>query len=183
MGWLNMIASGVQAESQYQQGRAGAANAQLQGIQDERDANDAQVQGQAAAANERRRAKFLRSRALAVAGKSGAGVSDPTVTKILGDLDTEGEVRALTSLYEGNTTAQALRSGASSKLRMSNAYRAASNLRAAGTAAEGAYSFFDKYGSDLWSSGNTGRGGGWVNTEPTMQDFDVDASLVPSVNF
>lgn len=183
MAWLNLITSGVQAESQYQQGRIGAANAELQSVQDSRDANDAQVQGQAAAANERRRAKILRSRALAVAGKSGAGVSDPTVTKVLADLDTEGEFRALTSLYEGDTTAQALRSGAASKLRMSNAYRSAGNLRAAGTAAEGAYSFFDKYGSDLWSSGNPGRGGGWVSTDPTMQDFDVDTSLVPSVNF
>ncbi len=183
MAWLNLITAGVQAESQYQQGRIGAASAELQGLQDKRDANEAQVQGQIQAANERRRAKFLRSRALAVAGKSGAGVSDPTVTKILSDLDTEGEVRALTALYEGDTTAQALRSGAASKLRMSNAYRAAGNLRAAGTAAEGAYSFFDKYGSDLWSGGNAGRGGGWVNTDPTMQDFSVDASLVPSVNF
>lgn len=183
MAWLNFITAGLQAEGQYQSGRINSANAQLQSIQDSRDANDAQVQGQTQAANERLRAKLLRSRALSVAGKSGAGVSDPTVVKVLSDLDTESEVRALNALYEGDTTAQALRSGAASKLRMSNAYRAAGTLSAASTAAGGAYSFFDKYGSDLFSSGNVGRGGGWAATPSGVQDISFDTSLVPSVSF
>ena len=180
---LSLIGAGVSAESSYESGRINSANAQLQSVQDTHDANDAQVAAQVQAGNERRRAKLLRSRALAVAGASGAGVSDPTVTNILSGIDTEGEMRALSALWEGDTTARALRSGAASKLRMSNAYSSVGNLRAAGTLAEGAYSFYDKYGSDLFSRGNVGRGGGWVNTDPTMQDINVDANLVPSVTF
>ena len=180
---LSLIGTGVQAEDQYESGRIISANAKLQSIQDQRDANEAQVAAQVQAGNERRRAKLLRSRALSVAGASGAGVSDPTVTNILSGIDTAGEMNALTALYEGDTTAAALRSGAASKLRMSNAYSSVGNLRAAGTLAEGAYSFFDKYGSDLFSRGNVGRGGGWVNTDPTLQDVNVDANLVPSVSF
>lgn len=180
---LNLIGTGVQAESQYESGRLNAANAKLQSVQDSRDANEAQVEAQVQAANERRRAKILRSKALSIAGNSGAGVSDPTVTNILSGIDTEGEMRALSALYEGDTTAQALRSGAASKLRMSNAYSSVGNLRAAGTLAEGAYSFFDKYGSDLFSSGNVGRGGGWTNIDPSLQDVNVDTNLVPSVSF
>ena len=180
---LSLIGTGVQAEGQYESGRLNAANAKLQSIQDQHDANQAQVAAQVQAGNERRRAKLVRSRALSIAGASGAGVSDPTVTNIMAGIDTEGELRALSALYEGDTTAAALRSGAASKLRMSNAYSSVGNLRAAGTLAEGAYSFFDKYDSDLFSHGNAGRGGGWVNTDPTMQDINVDANLVPSVSF
>lgn len=180
---LSLIGAGVSAESQYQSGRINSANAKLQAIQDQRDANDAQVAAQIQAGNERRRAKILRSRALAVAGKSGAGVNDPTVQNIISGIDTEGEFRALTSLYEGDRTAEALRSGAASKYRMSSAYSSVGNLRAAGALAEGAYSFFDKYGSDLFSSGNAGRGGGYVNTDPTLQDVNVDTNLVPSPSF
>lgn len=181
---LSLIGAGVSAESSYQAGRLNSANAELQSIQDSRDANDAQVAAQVQAGNERRRAKLLRSRALAVAGASGAGVQgDPTVDRILEGIDTEGEMRALSALYEGDATARALRSGAASKLRMSNAYSSVGNLRAAGQLAEGAYSFYDKYGSDLFSHGNAGRGGGWVNTNPALQDIDVDTSLVPSVSF
>lgn len=178
---LNLIGTGVQAESQYQSGRINAANAQLQSVQDARDANEAQVAAQVQAGNERRRAKLLRSRALAVAGASGAGVGDPTVTNILSGIDTAGEMNALTALYEGDTTAKALRSGAASKLRMSNAYSSVGNLRAAGTLAEGAYSFFDKYGSDLFSRG--GYSHELSVSDPTMQDINVDANLVPSVSF
>lgn len=147
MAWLSLLSTGVQAYSQAQTGRINAANSQLQAVQDERDANQAQVEAQAQASNERRRAKLLRSRALAVAGKSGAGISeDPTVSNILEGIDTEGEVRALDSLYEGDYLAQGLRSGAQSKRNMSGAYRSAGNTAAAGTLAEGAYSFYSRYG-------------------------------------
>jgi hypothetical protein len=179
---LNLVGAGVSAESSYQSGRINSANAELQSIQDSRDANDAQVAAQVQAANERRRSKILRSRALAVAGKSGAGVGDPTVTNILSGIDTEGEMRALSALYEGDTTARALRSGAASKLRMSNAYSSVANLRAAGTAGEGAYSFFDKYGSDLFSHGST-YSHNLAVADPTLQDVNVDTNLVPTVNF
>lgn len=147
MGWLSLVTAGVQAYGQMQQGRINSANEKLQAIQDARDANQSQVEGQQQAFNERRRAKILRSRALAVAGASGAGgASDPTVANILNKIDTEGELRALNSLYEGDYAAQALRSGAQSKLRMSGAYRAAGNLTAASTLAQGASSFYDRYG-------------------------------------
>jgi hypothetical protein len=178
---LSLIGTGVQAEGQYEAGRINSAGAKLQSIQDSHDANDAQVAAQVQAGNERRRAKLLRSRALSVAGASGAGVSDPTVTNILSGIDTAGEMNALSALYEGNTTAAALRSGAASKLRMSNAYSSVGNLRAAGTLAEGAYSFFDKYGSDLFSRGGYTHNMSVPN--PTMQDINVDTSLVPTVNF
>lgn len=59
--------------------------------------------------DERRRAKLLDSRARAVAAASGAGASDLDVTNIRGDIEAEGEYRALTQMYEGETEAASLR--------------------------------------------------------------------------
>lgn len=151
--YIGIATAALGAYSQIESGKAAAANQHLQAIQDERDANAAQVEAQGVAFNERRRAKILRSRALAVAGASGAGVSDPTVVNILGDIDAEGEVRALNALYEGDYLAQGLRSGAKSRRAMGSALRTAGNLNATATLAGGVStfaeqnpSFFQKYG-------------------------------------
>ena len=154
MAWLGLVASlagtAIQASSQVQQGRIEDANARIQASQDDRDANIALAEAQATAAQERRRARLLRSRALAVAGASGAGISeDPTVANILGDLDKEGELRALNALYEGDYLAEGLRSGAETKRRMGKAYRSAGTLNSFGTLAEGganSASFHSRYG-------------------------------------
>lgn len=184
MAWLSLLSTGVQAYSQAQTGRINAANSQLQSVQDKRDANQAQVEAQAQATNERRRAKILRSRALAVAGASGAGISeDPTISNILDSIGTQGEVRALDSLAAGDYLAQGLRSGAQSKRNMSGAYRAAGNLSAAGTLAGAVPSFYDRYG-DGWGMGsNRGRGGSAFYAEPILSDVGVDQSLVRTPRF
>lgn len=136
--YIGLASTAVGAYSQIQQGRIADANARVSAIQDEHDANAAQVESQAQASNERRRAKIIRSRALAVAGASGAGVDDPTISNILSDIEGEGEVRALNALYEGDYLAQGLRSGAEAKRRMGSASRNAGNLAAAGTLTESA---------------------------------------------
>lgn len=141
--YVGLAATAASAYSQYQSGKAQEAQALYQAQQDKKDAIAGQAEAQAQAAQERRRAKVLRSRALAVAGKSGAGVSDPTVTNILADIETEGEVRARNALFEGDYLAQGLRSGARSKVNMGRAYRSAGTLNAAGTVGA---SFYDKYG-------------------------------------
>lgn len=136
--------------SQAEQGRAAAANANLVAAQQDRAANQAQVEAQQEAANERKRAKLVRSRALAVAGASGAGVSDPTVTNILTDIDTEGEVNALNALYSGDYSARAIRSGADATRREGRARKSAGYVAAGTTALNWAgssqgQSFFEKY--------------------------------------
>src|SRR5688572_12906051 len=123
-------------------------------IQRTRDANQAQVEAQHQAKSERRKAQLVRSRALAVAGASGAGVSDPTVSKILSDIDTEGELNALNSLWSGDYTARALRLGANASRNESSALRSSGYISGATTALQGGLSFYEKYGD---------RGGGYVD--------------------
>jgi hypothetical protein len=136
----------LSAAQQYQAGQLQGAQADVLAAARERDANQAQVEAQAEAAKDRRRAKLVRSRALAVAGASGAGVSDPGVSDILADIETDGEMNALTALASGDYLARGLRSGADSARRQGSAYRSAGYTSGASTALSGAVSWFDKYG-------------------------------------
>lgn len=65
------------------------------------------------AQEELRKSKLVQSRALAIAGASGAGVSDPNVNKILGDIAAEGELAAGMHLFNGEEAARGLRLNAS----------------------------------------------------------------------
>jgi hypothetical protein len=117
-----------------------------QAEQREEDAKATQAEAQRESLIERRKAKNLMSRARAVAGASGAGSSDPTVTNILTNIDTQGEVNALNALYSGDAVARGLRSGAAVARNEGRASRAASYMDAASTGLGGATSWYDKYG-------------------------------------
>lgn len=144
--YIGLASAGVSAYSQAQAGKAQAAQLKLQSIQDEREANAALVEAQGQAATERKRAKILRSRALALAGASGTSVDSPSIVDALDSIDTEGELRALNSLYEGDYMAAGLRSGALTKRRTASATRAAGNMNALATGLNGVMTFAGRYG-------------------------------------
>lgn len=112
----------------------------------EEEANAEQAESQRAAIIERRKAKNLMSRARAVAGASGAGVSDPTVVNQLTDIDTQGEVNALNAMYSGNTAARGYRYGAAAARNEADAAQTGGYLDAASTALDGSKSWYEKYG-------------------------------------
>jgi hypothetical protein len=123
---------------------------ELQAREREEDAVAAQADAQREALIEKKKARNLMSRARAVAGASGASVSDPTVTNAIADIDTQGEVNFLNALYSGNTVARGLRSGAATARRMGRAAQTASRINAASTGLGGATSWYAKYGGDLY---------------------------------
>jgi hypothetical protein len=143
---MSYLAAGLSAFSSIKGGQAQQYQQEVLANQDRADASSAQIQGQAAALNERKRAKYLRSRALSVAGASGAGVSDPTVVDIMAGIETEGEVRALNALYEGDTAAAGLRASAVARRKTGGAMARAGYLQAGATIAGANPSFFAKYG-------------------------------------
>jgi hypothetical protein len=105
MAWLSLIGSGVQAVSQYAEGQQAKKLA-------ERSAVQIRASSQRDAIAERRRAMLLKSRALAVAAASGGGgVEDPTVSKLIADINAQGEMNALGALYEGEEEATGLELG------------------------------------------------------------------------
>jgi hypothetical protein len=153
MAWLAAAAPYITAGttalsvySQVQQGNAAKAQQEIIARQREKDANQALVEAQAEAASERKKAKYLRSRAQAVAGKSGADPSSPDISNILADIDTEGEMNALNALYSGNYLASGLRTGAAVARRTGVAARTAGYTSAATTALTGSTGFYEKYG-------------------------------------
>jgi hypothetical protein len=157
MAWLAAAAPYVSAAttalsvySQAQQGQLQGAQSELLATQRKNAANQALIEAQGEAANERRKAKFFRSRALAVAGKSGAGVSDPTVSGILTGIEAEGEMNALTALASGEYLARGLRSGADVATREGRAARSAGYMSSATTALTGAASWAQKYGDEFF---------------------------------
>lgn len=106
---------------------------------------------QRAAIEERRRAGLLESRARAVAAKSGGGVSDPSVIDLIGDISAEGEYRALTRMYEGETAAQSLELEAKERKRLARAKSISTILSGASTFAGDRVpkTFATKYAEDL----------------------------------
>lgn len=91
------------------QGIAQQFAAEFSAEQMEQQAGVALAASQQAANEERRMSAVLQSRALAVAGASGAGASDPTMLRIVGSIAEEGELAAQTRKYEGTEAARSLR--------------------------------------------------------------------------
>lgn len=163
MAWLAAAAPYITAGttalsiySQVQQGNAAKAQQEILARQREKAANQAMVEAQAEAANERKKAKYLRSRAQAVAGKSGADPSSPDISNIFTDIETEGEMNALNALASGDYLARGLRTGAAVARNEGRAARSAAYMSAATTALSGAGSFYDKYGDGFGGGYDTG---------------------------
>jgi hypothetical protein len=112
----------------------------------EEDANAEQAESQRASVIERRKARNLMSRARAVAAASGGGASDPTVVNQLTNIETQGELNALNTMYSGNTAARGFRQGAAIARNEATAEQTSGYLRGASTALGGASSWYDKYG-------------------------------------
>lgn len=145
--YIGLIGAGVSAYGQYETGRAADANARAVAIQQERQAKAAQAEAQREAIYERKRAQHLQSRARAVAAASGGSVSDPTVQNILGDIEDEGEFRALSALYSGDSDAALAKYAAGTTRREGRAARRGSYLNASSTILSGASSFYSKRGT------------------------------------
>jgi hypothetical protein len=94
------------------EGRQQYKAATYQAAQMEQNANQAEASGQLEATNQLRQSALLQSRALAVAGASGAGAVDPTVLRIISGIAGEGALAASTAQYNGMEQARGMRAQA-----------------------------------------------------------------------
>lgn len=159
--------------STIEQGKSQQNLLNQQAEQRDEDAKAAQAEAQRESLIERRKAKNLMSRARAVAGASGAGSSDPTVTNILTNIETQGEVNALNALYSGNATARGLRSGAAVARAEGSAARTASYMDAASTGLSGATSWYKKYGGTRGRGYTAGYGAPETASTPDAGDLTI----------
>ena len=106
--------------------------------------------------DEKRKTALVQSRLTARAAASGAGAADPTVATLAQDIAGEGELRALTALYEGEERARSLESGAAVRryegevaVRAGRARKRSGEFGAYGTLLAGFGSLADKYGEAM----------------------------------
>lgn len=102
---------------------------------------------QSAALEERRQSRLAQSRLQAV-----AGISDPGTMKLAGDIEAEGEYRALSALYSGETAATSDQFSADVRRREGREARSAGRLALAGTVAGGVSKMYQSFGGGGFSA-------------------------------
>lgn len=155
-GTLMQVSGNMEAaKAADRQGLQAVAFSDYEARQQEQNAGQEQAAAQRKAEIERRNARLVASRALAVAGASGAGASDPTVINAIADLEGEGAYRAGLAIYEGEDRARAMRQSAmNSRTQGQIAYQDAKaqsrayKRQAWGSVMQGAanYGMYSKYG-------------------------------------
>lgn len=80
---------------------------------------------------ELRQGRLNRSRAIAVAAASGGGVDDPTVQRVIADVDADANYRALMAMYQGSEEAIGYERAAKNRRREGRASLIAGGLGAA----------------------------------------------------
>ena len=98
---LPMVAGGIGAVGTIYEGNVAQQNANFEAKQLKEQANREVGLAGERAAKVARDAKLANSRNLAVAAASGAGAADPTVLKIMGDVEAQGVHNSLTEMYKG----------------------------------------------------------------------------------
>ena len=150
MAWVGYVAQGLgmvmSAEGTLAAGDAEKNAAYNEASQMETQAGQVRAESQRAAVEDRRTGRIVQSRVQALAAASGAGATDPTVLNIQGNLEKEGEYRALSDLYSGDSQAQSLEYGAKVRRKTGQRIQGAYQTAAAGTIASSAGSLWSKYG-------------------------------------
>jgi len=98
------------------------------------------------AIEERRQADIMVSRGRAVAAAGGGGVDDPSVVNALAAIQGEGEYRALTALYEGETSATSKEQQAVANRAAARQAKTVGGIMAGGSILSGGATLLDRYG-------------------------------------
>ena len=116
LGWLQVGATVLEIAGNRTAGKAAetmgyrtALSKEWEAYQLEQQATAEFAHSQRLALEEDRQARYVASRAIAVAGASGGGVEDITVLNLVGRIKSEGAYRAALKLYEGEETARRMR--------------------------------------------------------------------------
>ena len=127
---------------------AGSESKALRGEAAQLDYNAGQrrASSQRQAIDERRDADLAGSRALALAAASGGGADDPTVVNLVSGIHGEGEFRALTALYDGNTDAAQMEREADARRKEAKIAKRTGYLKAAGSILSSGSTLYDRFG-------------------------------------
>jgi hypothetical protein len=133
------------------QGKAAQQAANYKAQQMEVNAGQERAASQRAAIEQQRKSRLIQSRAQAVGASSGS-VLDPSTVNIMSGLAEEGELGALTALYQGESRARGYESEASISRYEGKQAKKAGQMAAFGAGLSGLAalgSFYGKYGSPM----------------------------------
>jgi hypothetical protein len=99
----------------------------------------------AAAREELRQGRLVKSRAQAVAAAGGGNLSDPSLVNLMGDLEGETQYRALVRMFEGADEAEGLNEVAFAREKEGKALATSSYLRGANSVLSGVAQLKSKY--------------------------------------
>lgn len=147
--------------------------ADYEAAQQERMAGQERAAGQRRMIEEMRQMRLTTSRARAVNAASGGGALDPSVIDIMGDLESEGQYRADTAMYESEERARNLQGGANISRFQGKQARTAGYIKGISTLASGASTLYSRFGDANPSSSDTGGayGGGYTDTSSGRIDW------------
>ena len=166
LGILGQGAAGVKAAERRKQA------AEFEAAQLDQNAGQAKAAAQRVAYQKGVEGDLMLSRLKALAAASGGGATDPTVLNLQAGLMHQKAYNLAAALYRGEDDARTMRMQAAAKryqadLGVADAEdaRTASYFAAAGTAASGGASFYEKYGKDLWPGNEWGTGSKYGNQD------------------
>jgi regulator of protease activity HflC (stomatin/prohibitin superfamily) len=109
-------------------------------------AGQTRAMSQREAMEERRQARLLQSKGLAIAAASGGGVDDPTLINQLADIAAEGDYRASVALYGGETEARGYEAEARARRKAGKNAKIAGFINGAASLLDAGSSMQEKYG-------------------------------------
>ena len=156
MQLLPAVSAVFQTVGPFAGGVAQRREADAEARQYEVAAGQSRAAAQRDAAEQRRQARFVQSRAQAVAG---GGAGDIGVINRIADIAGEGEYRALTALYEGEDRAAGLEAQARARRYGGDRAQTSGLMSGASSFLEQAPKMFEKYGGGGYSFKRSGYGG------------------------
>lgn len=152
MGQLAIASTVISALSSYKRGKQAEADSEYVAAQQEQQAGQERAAAQRKAIEDRRQTRLAQSRLQALAGGGG---NDPTVVNLAADIAGEGELRALTSLYQGEERATGLEAAAKSTRIQGKNARDAAYISGISQALQNGSSMYTQYGGGGFSGAAT----------------------------
>lgn len=154
---VSAIGAGVSAMGAIQQGNAQKAEAGYEATQANQAAGQAQASGQRAAITQKMNTDYAVSNANAAASGNGGSGTDPTAITNDSMIQTVGNYKANTAMYDGDAKAQSLRNQATADVYQGDLAQQTGDTKATTSIISGASSLFGKYadmGNGMAADGN-----------------------------
>lgn len=144
--FIMLAGTAVGAASQIQQGQQQKQMAAEEARQMQEQAKNEYATSQIQAMEDRRQSQLAQSRAQAVAAASGADATSNSFVRNISDMEGQGELNALTSLWGGSERMRQLNNQASMTKYSGQQSAKAANIGAVSSLIQGGSSLYQKYG-------------------------------------